>query len=362
MLDREGQYGPGIFFSDSDGLWLGFEDVEGSDSTIGLQISKDSNLKSCRSLQSTHHENDRIRIWFRNSFNEVGYLNVQCNTLKDIKPSDTKPTMLLPASDSVCVEPVALGKYMDPYWHSVIVADSNGSLSHLQQASDTGHWHSKPLYTHHDDGLHEVDSYTITVRPLQKDQSPLIEGLVQIRSSSAMTGYLNGKNVTLSPSPQWYETDFEGTLHFIIPTTSMACPTLMVTNLLLKGSNKKEIPVEPTIIDPAKGVTDKQYKTFDKIGSWEGLKNLKTQDGNLLFDQSDMPGDDEFERAFNHLQTLREAHKKLSPDDHTASFYAADGSTTLPPGSIFGVFSDIGHFIARTIHEAEHTIVEIEGQ
>lgn len=268
--------------------------------------------------------------------------------------------MLLPASDSVCVEPLALGEHTSHHWQSLIIADHNGSLTHLQQASDTGHWHQKPFYIYHHEGLHEVDSYTITIRPLQENQSPLINGQVQIRSSSAVTGYLNGRNTTLSPTPQWYETDFEGTLNFIIPTTSMACPTLVITGL--KSHTNTQTHLKPTVIDPSKKVGERLDQTFDHIGSWEGLKDLKMQSGKHLFDQNAKPRDDELKDSFNHLQTLRDAHKKLSPDGDNTSFYTADGSFVPPPGSFFDSIAEGWHYLVRVVHAVEDWAVKAAGQ
>lgn len=323
------------------------------------RISGDSNLKSCRNLQVTHHGNSQLSIWFRNSFDEVGYICCNSNGATRIKPKIALPTLLLSASDSVCAEPLALGEHIGHNWQSVVIADSTGSLTHLQQASDTGYWHQKPFYIHHDEGLHEVDSYTINIRPLQEDQSPLIKGLVQIRSSSAVTCYLNGRNAALSPTPQWYETDFEGTLNFIIPTTSMACPTLTITNL--KSHTNIQIRVRPTVIDPYKKVGNRLDQKLDSIGSWEGLKGLKTQSGKNMFDQNDMPHDDELRDGFDHLQTLRDAHKKLSSDSDTTKFYAADGSFIPPPGSFLDAIAAGWHYIVRVAHKVEHWVVKTEG-
>ncbi|CAI7651152.1 unnamed protein product [Penicillium glandicola] len=359
LLDGEYAWGQTLVLSDKFGLHV----LEYSD--LKLQstcITEDENLVKCRSLQSTHHENGEINIWFRSSSNKVGYIHVKGNTFRDIvrdKAIIPPPTLLLPAGDSVYAEPLALGKCKGHNWQSIIIADNNGSLTHLQQASDTGHWHQKPFYIHHHEGLHEVDSYTITIRPLQEDLSPLISGWVQIRSSSAVTGYLNGRNATLSPNPQWYETDFEGILNFIIPTTSMACPTLTVTEL--KSYADTQIHVKPTVIDPSKKVANQLDQTFDRIGSWEGLKDLKTQSGKHMLDHNAMPRDSELKDSFSHLKTLHDAHKKLSLHGDTTTFYAADGSFIPPPESIFDSISDAWHYVTRAVHEAEDWAVKAAG-
>ncbi|OQD67633.1 hypothetical protein PENPOL_c003G02676 [Penicillium polonicum] len=342
LVHEDNARGPGLLLSTPNGLtWFsGLEKRPHWDT-----FSSNDNLKSCLNLQCTRHENGEISIWFRNRFNEVGYFRVKGNTYFEIqKNRHAPPTLLLPASDSVCVEPLALGEHTSHHWQSLIIADHNGSLTHLQQASDTGHWHQKPFYIYHHEGLHEVDSYTITIRPLQENQSPLINGQVQIRSSSAVTGYLNGRNTTLSPTPQWYETDFEGTLNFIIPTTSMACPTLVITGL--KSHTNTQTHLKPTVIDPSKK---------------EGLKDLKMQSGKHLFDQNAKPRDDELKDSFNHLQTLRDAHKKLSPDGDNTSFYTADGSFVPPPGSFFDSIAEGWHYLVRVVHAVEDWAVKAAG-
>lgn len=347
----------GPIVSDSHGLHLLYQ-------SHGRQLrflSDDRKLRSCRNLQSVYHGNGDLSVWFRSSSDEVGYVRFKGHRAMDIDKPLGPPTLLLPGNDSAWVEPLALGEDSGHNWQSVIYADQNGSLTHLQQASDTGHWHEKPLYIHHDDGRHDVDSYTINIRPFQEDQSPLIKGLVQIRSSSAITGFLNGRNVTLSQYPQWYETDFEGTLNFIIPTTSMACPTLTITQL--KSNTKTQICKKPIVIDPSKKVLDRLDKKFESIDSWEGLKNLKTQSGKDMFDRKNMPHDDDLKDSFGHLQTLRDAHKKLSHDRDTTSFYAADGSFIPSPGfSLDDLASSVWHYIVKAVHAVEEWTVHAVGQ
>lgn len=352
--DREDKWAQDLIVSDSMGLLQFSQWMIGQTSPSWVELSTDSNLKNCRNLQCIRHPNGDLGIWFRSSFDEVGYI------VFSAKWSGTPaPTLFLPANNSICAEPLALGEYMGHGWQSVIIADDLGNLTHLQQASDTGHWRQKPFYIHHDDEVHKVDSYTINIRPLQEDQSPLISGLVQIRSSSAVTGYLNGRNVTLSPRAEWYKTDFEGTLNFIIPTESIACPTLTVTQL--KSHTKTQICERPIIIDPSKKVLGRLDKKFEGIASWEDLKGLKTQSGRDMFQPNNMPHDDVLKESFKHLQTLRDAHKRLSPDCNTMSLNAADDSFIPPPESFFDDIAAAWHYITKAVHDVTEWAVQAAG-
>ncbi|KAJ5047936.1 hypothetical protein NUH16_006433 [Penicillium rubens] len=320
------------------------------------RLSGDKNFQSCKNLQATHWGDDQC-IWFRSSLNEVGYVRTNTNTIKD-KRRDMlpAPVLLLPAGDSLCAEPLMIGEFAGHIWQSLFVADYNGSLTHLQQASDTGHWLQKPFYTYHSEGTHDVDGYTITIRPLQEDQSPLIGGLVQIRSSSAVTGYLNGRNVTLSPSPRWYLADFEGSLNFIVPTTSMACPILTIDGL--QTATKTPLDVSRTVIDPSKKVEARWDEIIDSCQSWKDFKSFKLENGRTIFPQHEGPPDEDLQHGFDQFKTLQIARKRLHPDGTVAFFDGADGSVIPPPEGLFDILSDAWHYVTKMAHNVEHWFVE----
>ncbi|KAL2817704.1 hypothetical protein BDW59DRAFT_165860 [Aspergillus cavernicola] len=341
-------------------------------------LCEDEHVQGCRYMEGTSFNSGDytpMTIWFTSKENEFGYIRVDLA----MGPYEHKPILLLPANDATYAAPMTVGPTGEgefarpPFtttWQSVIIADNDGNLSHLRQASGhgqmvgdrdytSGQWHEMPFYIHHDEGLYEIESYSITIKPLSENGSPLVKSSVQISASSSMTGYLNGKNATFSPTAQWYATDFEGTLNFIIPTTSMACPILTVTEL--RDSHGKTVPISEadlSPLDPSKKVVNQLHENIAGIQSVTDLKSLRTQSGESLFDPTDMPTDADLEAGLGQLKLLKDVHGNLPPNGSIKVGYTVPGTAISPPEGLLHDIVDAWHYVTKKVHEAEEWVVK----
>lgn len=89
-----------------------------------------------------------------------------------------------------------------------------------------------------------------------------------------LLGYLNGSAVTLTTNENWYSTDTQGTLNFIIPTESLASQVLTISGL--RDFKGVDINVPLAIFDPTKGTMNKMGSNLNSFQDSGDLKRAKT--------------------------------------------------------------------------------------
>jgi hypothetical protein len=327
-------------------------------------ICPDRKIQGCKSLKVAQDPSGHLSIWFTTTKDELGYIRTNLESLSSgVLP---KPELLLPSGEATFIAPLITGPSTveGDVWQILIAGDNKGSLTLLEQASDLGLWRQKPFYSHDDESLYEVPSYSVTIRALDETGAPVRDGSVEMTAASGVTGQLNGEQVTLGQFSDWYATDFEGVLNLIIPTESIASQTLTIT--ALKDSNGQRLNTSSMVFDPSKKVVDRLNDKIDDIASIEQLKEQKTQSGELLFDTSDMPSDEDLTNGLGCLRELRKAHKELSENGDlkyndipiTALRAAPAAPAALDP---LGLVMDAWNWIKHKISEAAVWIVKKTG-
>ncbi|PKY03502.1 hypothetical protein P168DRAFT_163712 [Aspergillus campestris IBT 28561] len=358
----------GIYISTADGIYYSRFHLVGTHSRDPILVSGDADVRGCQSMEITQYRPGRADslttiLWFTNEKGDFGYM--LSSPPGEPEPNhpipNPKTTLILPAGEAVYTAPMTIpppkdrkGDPIGPVWNSVILAKTDGNLGHLEQASDTRRWLDKPFYLHHDEGLYEVRSYSTTIKVLHENGSPLADTPVRISSSSAVTGYLNGKNVTLNPDSAWYKTDVEGALSFIIPTTSMASPIMTIAELELSD---KKVSID-RVFDPSKKVVDRLHDKIQGIETIDDMKKLKTQQNEPLFNSENMPSDEHLQAALGHLKLLKSFHQELPPNGTVKTGNPQHGDPIPPPGGFLDFVEDAFHYVVKKVQEVVHWVVQ----
>jgi hypothetical protein len=114
---------------------------------------------------------------------------------------------------------------------SLIINDSQGNLSMLTQASDTGSWQNEPLYVSDSRKTYELSFYTTRILLHDEHGAALKSGRAFIIAAAVAQATCNGRRVNLTQLGAWFPADDSGEITFITPTRDIGTPTMTVERL-----------------------------------------------------------------------------------------------------------------------------------
>jgi len=346
-------------------------------------LSNNPKSNGCKSLVVAQDRKD-LSIWFTSTVDELGY--IRCDTTNFSSGRLPDPVLLLPKGSSLSFSPLlsgpkTIGKGI--YWQTMIYGDRDGNLSLLEQGSDLGLWRKKPFYHNDTANNQPIKSYSITIKAIDEKGSPLKNSSIELSSASAVTGLLNGLAVTLTSSSDWFDTDDQGMLNFIIPTESLASQVLSLEGL--RDISGKDIPVQQAIVDPTRRSMGELGAKLQALDDVEKLKAATTQSGKPLFSADNMPSDSDLKAGLQGLKDLHGAYATLPANGKpiakpkaqasattikgktiTAPRLQASGSVSLPSsGSVLDDtedwFMDKWNWVTEKIEEVGEWVVEFAG-
>ena len=293
----------------------------------GKLVLGDDMFKHIRQLHVAQDKSD-VTIWFRTSQDELGYTRTK---REDIALSAVS-SLLLPAKHSTAFAPVVTRP--DPLTggstrQMLISNDSSGNLMLLEHTADVGLWRRTPFHAPSSTKATEVKSYTVTLKAKQAPSVPLNNGAVYLSASSTLSIILNGRNILLTRVPQWYDTDMDGSLDFIIPSDTLGSQVFRIESM--KTADGDILDFQQVAYDPAAKPMALLAKKLNSLKDGKGFGDMKTEKGEALFDADVQKDSKTLDGALGCLQKTMEAYDKLPSDG------AAPTSNSAPSGTDISV-------------------------
>ncbi|RHZ62475.1 uncharacterized protein CDV56_108640 [Aspergillus thermomutatus] len=179
---------------------------------------------------------------------------------------------------------------------SLLSVDQNSNIYLLQQDSASKTWQQYPFWFSSEKNVKEVESYMLRFRVLQNadpdasrndDEGEMIAGSwLYVRCSGVVRCYVNGKAATISPTPQWYQTDAKGVLNILLQTEDATCHLFAAERYRpveipgRKCRRTSEQLLEDPLLDPSEKVVGR----LKNIKTEDDLRALRRQDGTALID------------------------------------------------------------------------------
>lgn len=341
----------------------------GKGTPITDALGKISDLKDLNSSQT----GENLRLWYTTQNDAVHYYTTVTSAL-----SDGVLIPLLPEKEGGRVSGLLSLKSRqeasDMLVSSLLSVDENGNLFLLQQDSVSYAWNKYPFWYAAEKNVMEVKGYmlrmhtTIVKDPnnptADADTVDLIPGCwLYVSSSGVVRCIINGKNATVSPTPEWYQTDAKGVLNILLQTEDATChqfsvdrfqPVQATSMMRQKSSSGGERALGDPLLDPSEKVVDK----LKDIKTEEQLRGLRKSDGTPVVGP-DVPADD-VKAAVEAFQQLSERALELHSDQkqRQATYMAAISSGQSLGGDIvpFGFLSDIGDAFEGAWHWVEGAV------
>ncbi|KAL5592278.1 hypothetical protein FOBRF1_013304 [Fusarium oxysporum] len=189
---------------------------------------------------------------------------------------------------------------------SLISVDENGNLILLQQDSATQIWQRYPFWHASTENVIELRGYMLRMQAVaSSDNEPsLIPGCwLRISSSGVVRCIVNNRHVSISPTPQWLQTDAKGVLNIMFQNDDTTCHQFAADCFRAAKPGSFEITLEDPILDPSK----KMIKKLDNVKTADDVANLRKPDGTPLVSSA---SPEDLKAAADSISTLvDQAHK-----------------------------------------------------
>lgn len=274
----------------------------------GEVIDAGDNLTSLRDLQVSQ-VGEILRLWYTTTDDAVHYYTARTTSL-----SQGVQGSLLPKGQGGRISSLIQLRSTSQAGKGVLVSslvsvDQHGNLTLLQQDSASRVWQRFPLW-HADAGnIIELKGYMLRMQAvsstdnqnaLSDDETLLIPGCwLRVSCSGVVRCKVNGREVTLSPTAQWLQTNARGILNIIMQSDDMACHQFVADAFRAAKQDSREVLLgNSDILDPSKKVA----KKLDHVKDPSDLRALRKPDGSPLIDPS--ASHDDVKAATDSIRTL----------------------------------------------------------
>ena len=168
-------------------------------------------------------------------------------------------------------------------YEQILVSDQAGVLSLIRYDPALDFWHSTPFYTPALEKVIDIRCYYMQITVFDADKKPCINSEVMLKSSGYVDILVNGLSVQVSPNGLPIVTDQDGVLALTVPTGNISSYTFSVTTVDEARDSEGPLPIDPTV---------KVYDALSKIRTGDDLKNVKTQTGKSLLQDSKLSDGD----------------------------------------------------------------------
>jgi hypothetical protein len=291
----------------------------------GKLVLEDDMFKHIRQLHVAQDKSD-LTIWFRTSKDELGYTR----TKRESIAASAVSSLLLPAKHSTAFAPLvtrADALTGGSTRQMLISNDSSGNLMLLEHTADVGLWRQTPFHAPSASKATEVRSYTVTLKAKQASNVPLNNGAVYLSASSTLSIILNGRNILLTRVAQWYDTDVDGSLDFIIPSDTLGSQVFRVESV--KTADGDILDFQEVVYDPAAKPMALLAKKIQSLKSGKDLAAMKTEKGEALFSADVQKDTKTLDSALGCLQMTMKAYEKLPSNGSTVAASAVTSNTAF---------------------------------
>ncbi|KAI5926244.1 hypothetical protein F4810DRAFT_586578 [Camillea tinctor] len=318
----------------------------------GGQGNEIDNLDKIADLKDLHisQTGENLRLWYTTSADAVYYYTTTTTSLSS--------GLLLPLlADGLGGRISSLLSSRpregdsDALVSSLLSVDEHGNLSLLQQDTTSQAWQLYPFWHASVENVIEVKGLMVRLHATlvnndDGDTADLLPGCwLRVSSSGLVRCIINGRHTTLSPTPQWYQTDPKGVLNVLLQTDD-ATIHQFAADAYRPAQGASEKGTERNLSDPILDPTYKLVPKLEGIQTADDVRGLKKPDGSPLLpdDISDKDAKGAAE-AFKQLVAsakdvqekdkvrLQAYHAAISPENRAVT---AEGIVPL------GFWGDVG--------------------
>ncbi|KAF4334795.1 hypothetical protein FBEOM_11362 [Fusarium beomiforme] len=314
------------------------------------------------SLKDLHvsQSGETLRFWYTTDADAVHYY-----TTKSTSISGGTITPILPEGQGERISSmltVQKGLSGSPLIVSRLISvDENRNLVLLQQDLQSQIWQRYPFWHASTENVMKLRGYMLRMQAVanKEDESYLIPGCwLRISSSGVVRCIANNKHISISPTPQWLQTDTKGVLNIMFQNDDTTCHQFAVDRFRAgsPGSSEgsSEMAIEDLVLDPSK----KMIKKLDHVKTAEDIANLQKPDGTPLVSGA---SPDDLKAAADSISTLVEqAHMFHSNSNSQALPYSNDVSSldTAPVTPYFS-FGDLVDDVTGAWHWVEEKFKDV---
>lgn len=248
---------------------------------------------------------------------------------------------------------------------SLISVDETGNLTLLQQDSATQIWQQCPFWYASQKDIMELRGYLLRMHAIAEDnddKTTAIPGCyLRVSSSGVARCIINGRDATVSPTPQWFQTDTKGVLNIMLQNDDATCNEFCADAWRTHEAGSPETPLrEIRILNPAR----KNVKKLEGVKTAADLRALQAPDGTYMVD-----GNISVEDANNGATCIStlvdQVHKfyederqKMAQEHHERLWSSFRAGEPLPTG-IFFTWKDLGDAVSGAWHWVQRKFKEV---
>jgi hypothetical protein len=300
-----------LLIGSSEGIRMLSPSESVSKTAKGTIISTDPVTKNIQDLVVAQ-DNKQLSLWFRNQPGDLCYLRATSDQLAQGTVSKLLGSGKA-SSFAACVAQPDSKTGQIP-WQMLVSNDSNGKLTLLQQALDSGIWRPAPFYTPSNTENIAIQSYTVTLKSSDSKGNPVKSGRMFVSASSSVDLIENGRHGVLPESGRWFDIDTSGSVHIIVPTDTLASQALKISHV--QDSSGQARAITPLSFNPAQKAMDTLNEKVANINTPDDLKGMRTASGKPVFGQALDPGT--AQASIAALKNLKTAYRDLPADGSAA--------------------------------------------
>lgn len=187
----------------------------------------------------------------------------------------------------------------------LLVADTYGVLTMLQQNVNDGIWNAIPLFTPSLSANRDFQAYTVHIDLFDASFTPLADQTVLLTSARWSEIVVNGRNVSVGPAGLPVVSDGAGTVTLLIPTEDVSASAFSVSNVYGSSVLARPVPIDPTF---------KVNQKLKTIKTGDDLRNAKLQSGGSLLSGLNVPARDVDEAA----EAIAQLHNRRTSSQTTS--------------------------------------------
>ncbi|KAI8717021.1 hypothetical protein NCS52_00997300 [Fusarium sp. LHS14.1] len=272
----------------------------------GTPIEMGDLVGSIKDLQVSQSR-ETLRFWYTTEADAVHYYTTKSTSL-----SNGKVTPILPEGQGGRISSMISLKSADKHAgspalvSSLLSVDENGNLTLLQQDSASQLWQKYPFWHASTENVIELRGYMLRMHAVASNdnESSLIPGCwLRVSSSGVVRCIVNGRHASLSPVPQWHQTDAKGVLNIMLQNDDATCHQFAADVFRAAKPGSPETNLEIPILDPSR----KMIKKLDGVKTADDVAQLRKPDGTRLVPNA---SHDDLKAAADSISTLvDQAHK-----------------------------------------------------
>ncbi|KAI1634144.1 hypothetical protein F4809DRAFT_643774 [Biscogniauxia mediterranea] len=317
----------------------------------GNEIDRLSNIADLKDLHISQ-TGENLRLWYTTIEDAVYYYTTTTTSL-----SEGLVLPLLAAGLGGRISSLLSSrpreKDSDALVSSLLSVDEYGNLSLLQQDTTSKAWQLYPFWHASTENVTEVKGlmvrlHTTLLNDGNGDTADLLPGCwLRVSSSGLVRCIINGRHTTLSPTPQWYQTDAKGVLNILLQTDDATIHQFAADMYRPANASSTKGTGERNLSDPILDPTNKVIPKLEGIQTADDVRGLKKPDGTPLLPDDISDGDAKgAAEAFKKLVASAkdvQAKDKVRLQAYHAAITSPEGRVVAAEGIVpFGFWGDIG--------------------